>query len=690
MATDRRYRMFRQRVSVTVLAAFAFALVPLTARAAPATGVGDMPGFVPPGQAKNLPPAERPVICADASGDPAGCQPSIRDLPFGEIPGRRLDRHGNLDPTSPPEDAMAGAFRVEERLDLFRNVEHLYWVPTAPSTFDPATGTWSGGDLDGFPTGWGSTALGIAGDCVFVGRSNSTNTTGNNVFRDLHIFRTQPDPERNPPVLVGTMPQLRTGSEMQVPMRDREARAALYTSTDGVDRMLMVRNAATGTAADVIVYQMDPSTCLPIGEGRTAVGALAHEFYLWQDPKNPNRFLVATQTFGGNVGGQPVDLVVAAITDENTGLVLENPVVLANWTLQTQGGPRRGATPGQAGLTGGLHVDGKFANYSPLMDQWGRRGASQGSQSNSLHSGSLSTDGERFYAAGGTAGLYVLNTGLIANNTNAAILAGSVCNRSSTNVWMGGDITTGLLDVTRLPLLLNDCIHNVLIDDPDVQAMLASGLSEELKRLRYSLLEQRSRFDAWPPYVASVGVHSAVPIPDRPSLSGANPKGRPAYVLITEETPFGPCPERGMRIVSVEVETTPMIVGTLAMHDSRVENCILQASTEPDGQPKEQRPMMHAHNPTVFKNLAFVNWQGHGMRVIDISHPFNPREVGYARPVPWGDVMSYPDFNDGLTYFVDNHTGLHVVKYTGPRADEIPQRGMYSSNISLEVGRIRR
>jgi hypothetical protein len=42
--------------------------------------------------------------------------------------------------------------------------------------------------------------------------------------------------------------------------------------------------------------------------------------------------------------------------------------------------------------------------------------------------------------------------------------------------------------------------------------------------------------------------------------------------------------------------------------------------------------------------------------------------------------MTYPDFRDGLLYVGDNHTGLHVLKYTGPHADEIPAAGSYSSN----------
>jgi hypothetical protein len=130
-----------------------------------------------------------------------------------------------------------------------------------------------------------------------------------------------------------------------------------------------------------------------------------------------------------------------------------------------------------------------------------------------------------------------------------------------------------------------------------------------------------------------------------------------------------------MRILSIESEITPIMIGAHAMSDSLIENCIAQP--KPPG--ATIRPMMHAHNPTVLENLVFVNWLGNGIRAIDISNPFNPEEVGHARPVPWGDVMTYPDFHDGLLYVGDNHTGLHVLKYTGPRADEIPQ-GTYSSN----------
>ncbi len=611
-------------------------------------------------------------LAAVAQPNPAQNQDKDRgrgstfDIPFGSLPGGRVDAYGNLDPTSSPEDAHAGAFVAAERLGLFGNFKWLHWLPTIPSVKDPKTGKWGGGDLDAFPTGWGSTGLGIAGNCLYWGRSNSTNTTGPGVTRDVKIFRIQSDPENNPPVEIGSMPQL-TADGGKTAVRDRELRAYNYRSRDGVERMLMVRAAATGTGGDVITYTMDPNSCLPLDNGATAAGVLAHEFYLWHDPDNSNRFIVASQTYGS----QDEDLILTAITDENTGKVLDKPLFLASFTLEEMGGPVRNELPDKTGL----FSDGRFTDYRHLNDQRARPGASQRSQGNDLHSGTLSDDGERFYAGGGTAGMYILNTEMIANRTNAELASGRVCNQRSTNVWVNREVG-GVIDVARLPEVANDCVHPVLNSDPGVLAFLKSDMSEREKLVRYTRLEQRSRFDFAPPFVASVGVHSAIPVPNRPSRSGDNPKRRPAYVVITEEWPFGPCPERSFRILTVESEINPMMIGSHAMSDSLVENCLAQPV--PPG--STIRPMMHAHNPTVLENLVFVNWLGHGIRAIDISNPFNPQEVGHARPVPWGDIMTYPDIHNGLIYVGDNHTGLHVLKYTGPRADEVPQGVVYSSN----------
>jgi hypothetical protein len=471
---------------------------------------------------------------------------------------------------------------------------------------------------------------------------------------------------KNPPKEVGRMPQL-TADGGRTAVRDRELRPYNYRSRDGRERMLMVRSAATGTGGDVITYTVDPKTCLTTDSGAVVKDALAHEFYLWHDPKNSNRLLVLSQTYGSH----PQDLIVTAITDEKTGEVLREPLFVGGFTLEDVGGPLRN----ERADTGGLYSSGRFADYSQHTDQWGRPGATQPMMVNNIHSGSLSDDGERFYAAGTTAGFYVLDTSAIARHSNAELVAGNVCNLRSTNVWTDGKVGS-LIDVKKLPGVAKDCVHPVLNSDPGVLAMLASGRSDTDKLVRYVRLETRSRFSYTPPLVSMTGVHSAVPVPGRPSLTKGNEHQRPAWVVLTEEWPFGPCPERGLRIVNVEQEITPMLVGAIAQSDSVVENCLAQP--RPPG--STIRPMMHAHNPTVLPNLVFVGWLGHGVRAIDISNPFNPREVGHARPVPWGDVMTYPDIHNGLIYVGDNHTGLHVLKYTGPHADEVPVDSIYSSN----------
>ena len=209
----------------------------------------------------------------------------------------------------------------------------------------------------------------------------------------------------------------------------------------------------------------------------------------------------------------------------------------------------------------------------------------------------------------------------------------------------------------------------VVNDDPGLKAFLASEApAGEAKR--YLVLMTRSRFDVYPPVA-----------PRRPALTAqsscriappgcaATTKGRPAFVWLTDEN--GGCPLNYARMVSVEAEATPVMIGAFAVPDNQIEECLDQAITEPNGQPRRRVPQQN-HNPTVFKNLVFNTWYGHGLRAIDISNPHMPREVGHALTVPHGIARTYPVFKDGLIYWVDNDTGLHVARYTGPRRDELP------------------
>lgn len=608
--------------------------------------------------------------CIDYSKDPAGCQPTTFDTPIGQMPSRRVNRAGDLDPTSSEADARAGAAAVEERLHLFRNIQQLHWVLTVPSVKDPATGGWKGGDLDGVGDGRG---LGIGGNCVFVGHGN-----GPGFKHAINIFKLAADPERQPPVQVGEIPAMFEGNQG---FDDRELRSLVYKTSRGEDRYILVRNAGTNTIGRMEAYSIDMNTCLPTSKSEiTDFGGQSHEFFLWHDPVNPNRVLVYMTNWTSGLpdpdrpGMKTSDLIVLAVTDEDTGERLPKAKVLAGFSLQEVGGPPVNEKPDSTGL----FSDGRFLDFSNNKNLAGRPGNFQNNEQNRLHSLSVLPDGERAYVAGTTAGFYILDTEAIAHHKDSELAAGSAgCNQRSTIVTSGGAI-----DPSKLAAIASDCVHMVVNDDPGLKLFLASGASPQAKVERYLVLLTRSRFDVYPPVnAAPTGTHSAIFVPDRPAQVKGNTKGRPAYVWLSDEN--GGCPLNYARVMSVESEITPIMIGAFSIPDNQLDECLDQAITEPNGQPRKIVAQQN-HNPTIFKNLVFNTWYGHGLRVIDISIPQTPREVGYAINVPHGIARTYPVFKDGLIYWVDNKTGLHIAKYTGPRASELPGpgSGVYEGNAT--------
>ena len=608
--------------------------------------------------------------CVDYSKDPAGCQPSVFRTPFELLPTSRVNREGKIDPFSSAEDAKAGAFKLEKDLHLFRNFEHLHWVPTVPSVKDEATGKWKGGDLDGDGDARG---MGIAGNCIFVGHRN-----GRGVKHAVNIFKIQQDPEKNPPVQVGELPANAIGNEG---FDDRELRALVYKTSRGEDRYLLVRNGGTANEGWMETYRIDMNTYLPIFKSEVHdFHAQSHEFFLWHDPANANRALVYMTNWTAGVpdpeapGFTVPDAMVFAVTDEDTGEVLPKAKTLASFTLADVGGPPPDERPDATGL----FSDGRFADYSGQRGTGRNRGNSQRTEQNRLHSLTVSDDGERVYVAGTTAGFYILNTETVAHHKNAELEAGTAgCNKRSTIA-----AANGALDPAKIPAIANDCVHMVINDDPGLKAYFATSASTDAKAQRYLVLMTRSRFDVYPPIPATpTGTHSAVPIPDRPAPVNGNTKNRPAYVWITDEN--GGCPLNYARVLSVESEIVPIMVGAFAIPDNQLDTCLNQATTQPDGSDRRALAQQN-HNPTVFKNLVFNTWYAHGLRAIDISAPQTPREVGHAITVPNGLARTYPVFKDGLIYWADDGTGLHVVRYTGPRVNELPGpgSGVYEGNAT--------
>jgi hypothetical protein len=76
-----------------------------------------------------------------------------------------------------------------------------------------------------------------------------------------------------------------------------------------------------------------------------------------------------------------------------------------------------------------------------------------------------------------------------------------------------------------------------------------------------------------------------------------------------------------------------------------------------------------AHQPAeqVYGNTLYVTWFGGGLRAVDFSNPYIPKEVGYYIPNPGKDqkvVMSNDVFhdNDGKLYLMDRYDGLEILE----------------------------
>jgi hypothetical protein len=87
------------------------------------------------------------------------------------------------------------------------------------------------------------------------------------------------------------------------------------------------------------------------------------------------------------------------------------------------------------------------------------------------------------------------------------------------------------------------------------------------------------------------------------------------------------------------------------------------------------------------------------LQVTDISDAAHPTQVGFYSPMPLAKVAtedpaltrggsqiafwSYPIIRDGLIYVIDVRNGLYILRYTGPRADEVKQIQFFEGNSNL-------
>lgn len=250
-------------------------------------------------------------------------------------------------------------------------------------------------------------------------------------------------------------------------------------------------------------------------------------------------------------------------------------------------------------------------------------------QRNNLHSMSVSRDGGRVYMSNSQAGYFILDSSRLARRFPCKPDTVTIDEQTNTDPEL--------------------CLRKI---NPDPKA----------------------RIDLTGPYGGQH--HSIYPVP-----------GRPYLVTGGERNGTDTCPWTWGSILDMSDERNLQFVARFMVPENLAENCVVGGP----GDPALQREFS-THHPLVFPNLFFISWYSAGLRAWDIANPALPLEVGVFAPRPvrraverfrdspdvW--VWPMPILRDGLIYIADENSGLYVLKYTGPRGDELPERGSFQGN----------
>jgi hypothetical protein len=185
--------------------------------------------------------------------------------------------------------------------------------------------------------------------------------------------------------------------------------------------------------------------------------------------------------------------------------------------------------------------------------------------------------------------------------------------------------------------------------------------------------------------------HSAVPLPGRPfALTIDEVYG--TFTVASFGWPWG-----WARLWNVAQPRRPHILGEYKIHQNTT------AYTPAPGE--NEFNSYSSHNPTVTRNVILDSWHSGGEQAIDVSDPGHPVQAGWFSPSPLPTVAnedpalsrgpnkvvmwSFPIVLNGLIYVVDIRNGLYILRYTGPRANEVSSLSFLEGNSNLgDAGRI--
>jgi hypothetical protein len=375
-----------------------------------------------------------------------------------------------------------------------------------------------------------------------------------------------------------------------------------------------------------------------------------HYMVLWRDPKKPDRVLASISYSGAPDG---VDIRVWDLTGCPKSC---NPKMVAEWGLRAQLGiPQTIVTKYEGG---------------------------QRSDSTTTHDHTYSIDGTRIHLAQTKYGYLQIDS--------SALAEGRACNpKAATSANATGHCLTVF---------------------PNFRPLAAFGTE-----------------------VANV--HGVVKIPGRPYVAlqhegHACPFGGITFAYVGDQDTFSVYDRQtgtltaagGASVGAFRGDLFPRNVGTFSIPEQQADRCPKAGDQMPPSTgtmglygTDMMRSSKTVHNALALPNVLFATWYGGGLRAVDITNPMTPYEVGYFfnKPAPevrWcaegaagpcdnvevdaegvpvrqkqllpPDVFarSYPIVMNGHIVYSDENMGVYVLKYTGPYADQIPQKGICLSH----------
>lgn len=137
------------------------------------------------------------------------------------------------------------------------------------------------------------------------------------------------------------------------------------------------------------------------------------------------------------------------------------------------------------------------------------------------------------------------------------------------------------------------------------------------------------------------------------------------WLVVFDEDISDECeePQASMWMVDITDEKNPEMVTSFQVPEGgKYSFC--------DGSNRKRFGAHQPHEHVRKDNLVYAAWFAGGLRIIDISNPYQPREVGFYVPEPVGEYDS-PQSNDvfvddnGLIYLIDRNNGLDILEYKG-------------------------